>query len=325
MRLIDLAPAVADFRSEVLAGLALPQKALSPKFFYDDEGCRLFEAICELPEYYLTRTEIGILERHAAEIAAALGSAVTLIELGSGSSRKIRLLLEAVRPRRYIPLDIARDHLYASATSIAEDYRWLEVRAICVDYSRSFAFPELGDDSRRVAFFPGSSIGNFKPDEAARLLATVASLVGPNGALLIGYDLKKEMGLLHRAYNDAAGLTAAFNLNLLRRINRELDGRFDLDRFAHEARVVTEYGRVEMHLISREDQRVAVAGRSFEFAAGESIHTENSYKYDMEEFAALAATAGFSPIRTWTDPDRRFCVQLFGLGDRRESCSDDGA
>jgi dimethylhistidine N-methyltransferase len=313
VHLIDLAPAAADFRSEVLVGLSRPQKSLSPKFFYDVEGCALFEAICDLPEYYLTRTEMHILTRHAGDIAAALGAPVTLIELGSGSSRKVRLLLDAVRPRRYVPLDIARDHLFDSASAIARDYPWLDVRPICVDYSQPFEFPDLADDSRRIAFFPGSSIGNFAPDEAATLLRTVAALLGRDGGLLIGYDLKKDPAILHRAYNDAAGLTAAFNLNLLRRINRELEGDFDLGRFDHSAHFAVDDSRIEMHLVSRVDQAVGVSGQVFEFAAGESIHTENSYKYSMDQFIGLAATAGFRPLETWTDPGRLFCVQLFGL------------
>ncbi|RYU57601.1 L-histidine N(alpha)-methyltransferase [Methylolobus aquaticus] len=315
VRLIDLAPAVADFRSEVLVGLSRPQKSLSPKFFYDGEGCRLFEAICDLPEYYLTRTEMHILTRHAGDIATALGAPVTLIELGSGSSRKVRLLLDAVGPRRYVPLDIARDHLFASASAIARDYPWLDVRPICVDYSHPFEFPDIADDSRRIAFFPGSSIGNFAPDEAVELLRSVASLLGRDGGLLIGYDLKKDPAVLHRAYNDAAGLTAAFNLNLLRRINRELEGDFELGRFDHSAHFAIDDGRVEMHLVSRVDQVVGVSGQLFKFAAGESIHTENSYKYGMDQFISLAATAGFHPLKTWTDPAHLFCVQLFGLDD----------
>ena len=317
VRLIDLAPAVADFRSEVLVGLSRPQKSLSPKFFYDGEGCRLFEAICDLPEYYLTRTEMHILTRHAGDIATALGAPVTLIELGSGSSRKVRLLLDAVRPRRYVPLDIARDHLFASASAIARDYPWLDVRPICVDYSHPFEFPDIADDSRRVAFFPGSSIGNFAPDEAVALLRSVASLLGRDGGLLIGYDLKKDPAVLHRAYNDAAGLTAAFNLNLLRRINRELEGDFELGRFDHSAHFAIDDGRVEMHLVSRVEQVVGVSGQLFKFAAGESIHTENSYKYGMDQFVGLAANAGFCPLQTWTDAGRLFCVQLFGLDDSR--------
>ncbi|WP_139556472.1 L-histidine N(alpha)-methyltransferase [Methylotetracoccus oryzae] len=317
VRLIDLAPAVADFRSEVLVGLSRPQKSLSPKFFYDGEGCRLFEAICDLPEYYLTRTEMHILTRHAGDIATALGAPVTLIELGSGSSRKVRLLLDAVRPRRYVPLDIARDHLFASASAIARDYPWLDVRPICVDYSHPFEFPDIADDSRRIAFFPGSSIGNFAPDEAVALLRSVASLLGRDGGLLIGYDLKKDPAVLHRAYNDAAGLTAAFNLNLLRRINRELEGDFELGRFDHSAHFASDDGRVEMHLVSRVDQVVGVSGQLFKFAAGESIHTENSYKYGMDQFVGLAANAGFRPLQTWTDAGRLFCVQLFGLDDSR--------
>ena len=244
--------------SEVLGGCVRRRKPCrqSSSMMGKVPGCSTGFANC--PEYYLTRTEIGILDRHAPEIAAQLGSPVTLIELGSGSSRKIRLLLDALRPRRYIPLDIARAHVFESAASIAADYPWLEVTAVCVDYSRAFDFPGIADGSRRIAFFPGSSIGNFPPDSAVSLLRSVAEVVGPDGGLLIGYDLKKDPAILHRAYNDAEGLTAAFNLNLLRRINRELGGGFDLTLFKHRAHFDESESRIEMHLVSLARQSVAV-------------------------------------------------------------------
>lgn len=309
IRFVDLAPAAIDYRGEVIDGLRQPRKALPPKFFYDERGCALFEAICALPEYYLTRAEIDILTRHGSEIATAVGEGVALIELGSGSSRKIRLLLERLRPSVYMALDIARDHLRASASALAAEHPWLSVEAVCVDFSQPFRLPPLPENVRRVAFFPGSSIGNFDPSAAAELLRHLAAAVGPGGGLLIGFDLRKDPGVLHRAYNDRDGLTAAFNLNVLARLNREFEGGFVLDRFRHDAFFSDRHGRIEMHLVSTVEQTVRVAGETFEFQAGESIHTENSYKYSLDGFAAIAATAGFTARRSWFDRDDLFCVQ----------------
>ncbi|MCU0735158.1 MAG: L-histidine N(alpha)-methyltransferase [Methylotetracoccus sp.] len=311
---IDLAPPPADFGREVTAGLSRPAKALSPKFFYDAEGCRLFEAICEVPEYYLTRAETEILARRACEIAETLGRDLVLIELGSGSSRKTRLLLNALRPHMYMPLDIARDHLAISAASLAAEYPWLEIRAVCVDYSQAFTLPPLQSYARKVAFFPGSSIGNFDPDSAVALLRGVRDAVGRDGGLLIGFDLKKEVEILQRAYNDGQGLTADFNLNLLRRINRELGGDFNVENFRHHAFFNEQRGRIEMHLVSALPQSVEVGGQHFHFDEGESIHTENSYKYSLEDFRAMAVAAGFTPVRNWFDTARRFCVQYLVSG-----------
>ena len=310
VHLIDLAPRPPDFRSEVLEGLSRPRKSLPPKFFYDAEGCRLFEAICDLPEYYLTRAEIEILTRHAGSIAATLGPDVALIELGSGNSRKIRLLLDVLRPRIYLAVDIARDHLLRSASSLAEDHPWLEVHAVSVDYSQPFILAPLPKCTREVVFFPGSSIGNFEPAAAVALLRNIAGLVGDGGGLLIGFDLKKDPAVLNRAYNDSRGLTAAFNLNILRRINRELKAGFDLQRFRHRAFFNEDHGRVEMHLVSVMRQSVPVAGKTFAFEVSESIHTENSYKYSIEEFRALSAAAGFEVVQSWFDAERLFCLQF---------------
>ncbi|MGD8206529.1 MAG: L-histidine N(alpha)-methyltransferase [Thiohalocapsa sp.] len=305
----DMHPAEADLRAEVLAGLALPQKRIAPKFFYDAEGSRLFDAICELPEYYPTRTEIGILRRDGAEMAALLGRDAMLLELGSGSSVKIQVLLEALRPAVYMPVDISRDHLLRSARALATTFPGLEVHAVCADYSAPFTLPLDDHDHPRAAFFPGSSVGNFEPADAEVFLRRVGAILGPGGRLLIGVDLVKDKAVLEAAYNDADGTTAAFNRNLLRRINRELEGDFDLDEFRHEAFFDEGRSRIEMHLLSTCDQQVQVAGRTVDFREGESIHTESSYKYTPDGFHALARRAGFAPEQVWVDPGRLFSVQ----------------
>jgi dimethylhistidine N-methyltransferase len=309
VRFFDFYPAPSDIRAEVLAGLSLPQKRLSPKLFYDQAGSRLFDAITKLPEYYPTRTEIGILEAHGDEMAERIGRGNVLIELGSGSSLKIQVLLAALRPAIYMPVDISRDHLLESATALAARFPSLEIRAVCADYSGPIELPLELDWRNLAAFFPGSSIGNFPPAAARLLLRRVATLVGVGGRLLIGADLVKDERILHAAYNDAQGVTAAFNLNLLTRINREVGADFDLDAFAHRAFYNAAEGRIEMHLESRREQHVRVAGEALFFAAGETIHTECSYKYTLSGFAALAGDAGFEVEQVWTDPDRLFSVQ----------------
>jgi dimethylhistidine N-methyltransferase len=304
----DLHPTPADMRAEVLAGLALPQKRISPKFFYDAEGSRLFDAICTLPEYYPTRTEIAILRSHGADMAARLGRDALLIELGSGSSLKIRTLLSALRPAVYMPVDISKAHLMQSAEALAAAFPGLEVHAVCADYSTAFVLPVDHHDHPRAAFFPGSSVGNFEPDAAARFLARVGQVLGPGGRLLIGVDLIKDKRRLEAAYNDADGVTAAFNLNLLARINRELGADFDLDAFRHDAFYNEALNRIEMHLVSTRAQRVQLAGQGIDFAEGESIHTECSYKYRIDAFHALAAEAGFGAEQVWTDAEALFSV-----------------
>lgn len=310
-------PTPADVRSEVLAGLAQPTKRLPPKLFYDQEGSRLFDAITKLPEYYPTRTEIGILQRHGAEMAARLGPDAVLIELGSGSSLKIQTLLTALRPRVYLPVDISREHLRESARALAAQFPDLSIRAVCADYSAPFELPLEPHWDHLSAFFPGSSIGNFEPTDAQRLLRQVAALLGNGGRLLIGVDLRKDPAILDAAYNDDQGVTAAFNLNLLRRINRELDGDFDPRQFTHRAFFNGAASRVEMHLVSQVDQQVAVAGQRFGFSRGESIHTENSYKYGIDDFQELASGAGFRPEEVWTDPDRFFSVHCLRVDNPR--------
>lgn len=304
----DLHPTPADMRAEVLAGLALPQKRLAPKFFYDAAGSRLFDDICRLPEYYPTRTEIRTLQDHGAEIAARLGREAFLIELGSGSSLKIRVLLEALRPAVYMPVDISREHLLNSAEALAALFPALDIHAVCADYSVPFSLPVEDHEHPRAAFFPGSSVGNFDPDDAVNFLDRVGGLLGTGGKLLIGVDLRKDQRILHEAYNDRAGVTAAFNLNLLTRINRELGADFDLGTFRHDAFYDPDSGRIEMHLISTRAQRVRVGDATFQFREGESIHTECSYKYSIGGFQALAGRAGFAPEQVWTDPAGLFSV-----------------
>ncbi len=308
IRFFDYRPTPADVRAEVLEGLGRPVKRLSPKLFYDQRGSQLFDAITELPEYYPTRTEIGILHEHGAEMADRLGRDNILIELGSGSSLKIQTLLAALQPRVYLPVDISKEHLLESAYALAERFPGLAIRAACADYSAPFRLPIEPDWTDLAAFFPGSSIGNFDPVDAGLLLGRVADLLGPGGRLLIGVDLPKEPAILEAAYDDFQGVTAAFNLNLLTRINRELDGDFDLETFAHRAFFNTGQSRVEMHLVSRVDQQVKVAGAVFAFQAGETIHTENSYKYGIGPFHRLAADAGFLAEQVWTDPAGLFSV-----------------
>ena len=304
----DLHPAPADFRAEVLSGLARSSKRLSPKFFYDRRGSQLFDAITELPEYYPTRTEIGILKKHGETIADFLGEDCLLLELGSGSSQKIRVLLDALKPAAYMPMDISREHLLGSAQALAADYPALEVHAACADFAADFELPYCPEHLPRAAFFPGSSIGNFEPAQARELLKRVADYLGEDGKLLIGVDLKKDAGVLHAAYNDEQQVTAAFNLNLLQRINRELGADFDLQAFSHDAFYNASEGRVEMHLVSRSEQTVTVAGEAFDFDEGETIHTESSYKYDVEEFLSLAERAGFVSEQVWTDDQQLFSV-----------------
>lgn len=309
---LDLAhDTVAEFRAAVLGGLAKLQKAIPSQFFYDAEGSRLFDHICTLPEYYLTRTEIAILRQNAAAIATALPPRPVLVEYGSGASVKVRLLLNALeRPAAYIPIDISRQHLQAAASVLAFDYPGLVVMPVCADFTRPSTLPPGVPLGPRVGFFPGSTIGNFHPADATRLLRRIHRQLGPRGSLLIGVDLKKDPAILHAAYNDAAGVTAAFNRNLLVRANRELSASFDIEAFAHHAFWNAMGGRIEMHLRSTMAQKVLVAGRPFRFAAGETIHTENSYKYTLDEFNICAVAAGFIPAAVWTDPAGLFSVQL---------------
>jgi dimethylhistidine N-methyltransferase len=304
----DYHPDAEDLLGEVLRGLACQPKRLSPKFFYDLRGSQLFDAITRLPEYYPTRTEIAILREQGEAIAAQLGHNSVLIELGSGSPLKIRVLLDSLRPAVYMPVDISSEHLRESASHIARDYPQMQVEAVCADYSAGLQLPDLPREAPRAAFFPGSSIGNFEPPAAVDLLREVGRDLGPGGALLVGVDLKKDRQRLDAAYNDSQQITAAFNLNLLTRINREAGADFDIDRFDHRAFYNEAQGRIEMHLVSTCRQQVHVDGDRFEFGAGESIHTENSYKYSVDEFHDLGVQAGYGTEQVWIDPDELFSV-----------------
>ena len=311
----DRLPGAGSLLDDVIAGLSRPLKALPPKYFYDRRGSRLFEAICATPEYYPTRTETALMRARAAAIARRLGPRCAVIEYGSGSGRKTRILVDALDPVAYVPIDIARDQLAATAARFARDFPRLAVVAVCADYMRPLALPELGGlkPRRRVIYFPGSTIGNLTASEAAVFLANARRVAGPGGAMLVGVDLKKSAARLNAAYNDRAGVTAAFNLNLLARINRELGADFDLAAFRHLAFYNAPRGRVEMHLVSLKDQRVRVGGRVFRLRGGEAIHTENSFKYSVEEFRRLASGAGYEPAGCWTDPDRLFSVHYLAV------------
>jgi len=296
--------------SEVLAGLLGSPKTLPPKLFYDDRGALLFEEICGLPEYYLTRTELSILQSRVGEIADLAGPGSALVEYGSGAGVKVRLLLDAFdAPTMYSPVDISRLQLARVSESLSRQYPGVKVRPVHADYTRRFELPEVPPGTRRrVGFFPGSSIGNFHPAEAAAFLSRVRQVVGPDGALVLGVDRVKDRAVLDAAYDDERGVTAAFNLNMLARINRELDGTFNLDCFRHVAFFNEEASRIEMHLESMRDQVVEVAGEGIRFEAGERIWTESSYKYDRERLEATAAAGGFRIRRLWTDASDWFWV-----------------
>ena len=296
---------------EVLAGLCSEPKRLSPKLFYDTRGSELFNAICETAAYYPTRTECGILNDNAGEIARAVGSDCVVFEFGPGDMSKVRLLLPRLLPSTYVGIDIARVQLVTAAEALAFENPWLEVFAVCADFG--VGLPEqlpLPPGRRRIVFFPGSTIGNFEPDEARAFLGLLARMVGADGGAIVGVDFEKPTAVLDRAYNDPEGLTRAFNLNVLTRLNRELGADFDERRFHHHAFYNEARGRVEMHLVSMVSQVVNIAGRQIPFAAGETIHTENSYKYTPESFAALANEAGFVAHRLWTDARSYFGVFL---------------
>jgi len=298
-----------DFGRALTAGLALHPRRVSPKFFYDEAGARLFDRICELPEYYPTRTELALLETHADEMAEVIGPRADVIEFGAGSMTKIRLLLRALcEPVRYLAVDISTDHLHRHAELLQRDFPALEVTPLAGDFTRRLALPPAARAPHaRVGFFPGSSIGNFAPDEARQFLSAAARTLR-GGGMLIGVDLVKAPAILHAAYNDAAGVTAEFNKNLLARANRELGADFELDAFDHYAFFNPYESRIEMHLVSNRAQQVQVGRQRFAFATGQSLHTENSYKYSLESFRALARAAGFEPQRTWTDARGWFSV-----------------
>ena len=295
-----------SFLEDVVAGLSLPQKTLPPKYFYDARGSKLFEKICRLPEYYLTRAELALTRKNMSAIAGFAGRGCELLEYGSGESLKTRLLIRALRPKAYLPVDISPTALGQAARRLSGEFPWLRVLPIVADFSRPLDLP--AGKVPRVAYFPGSTIGNLTPEEAHGFLARGRAQAS---RMLIGTDLKKDANVLHAAYNDSRGVTAAFNLNLLARINRELGADFDPRRFSHYAFYNAPHARIEMHLISLRRQEIRIGRHRFAFARGESIHTENSYKYSIEGFGALAANAGFRQEKCWTD--RRGLFALHGL------------
>jgi L-histidine Nalpha-methyltransferase len=304
----SLLTADSELLRDARHGLLRSPKELPCKYFYDAAGSRLFDAICALPEYYPTRCELAILDREADTIARLIGPECALIEYGSGSSVKTRLLLDRLeRPAAYVPVDISSEPLYLAARRLAARYPHLVLRPVAADFTRPFTLPEL-PGRRRVVYFSGSTIGNFWPSEALALLTDIAHLVGTDGGLLIGVDLKKDADILHAAYNDSQGVTAAFNHNLLVRLNRETGADFDLASFGHYAFYEPTHGRIEMHLISRRVQTVHLGGQTIPFRRGESILTEYSWKYDPDDFAALASRAGLRVEATWTDPDDLYSV-----------------
>lgn len=306
-----------NFAEDVRAGLSSSPKSLKPKYFYDALGSQLFEAICLLPEYYLTRAEAEIFERRSAEIIAQLPPPISVVELGSGSSVKTRYLIEAALSRQrellYQPIDISETILEQSAEKLLKDYPGLRIAGQVSDYTRSFAIAERRDKEKILVLFLGSNIGNYTPDEARALLGQFRRALRPGDGLLLGADLKKSAAIIEPAYDDALGVTAAFNLNLLLRINRELGGDFDLARFRHRAVFNEEQSRVEIHLVSLAEQKVNIRslGLQIEFQAGEAIHTENSYKYDLPRLASLADAVGFKPAKTWFDAEERFSCNFW--------------
>ncbi len=310
LRVVDAGVARDTFLEDVVRGLSKPQKSIPSKYFYDRRGSELFDEITQLDEYYPTRTELGIMQESVGEMAEAVGPGVMLVEYGSGSSLKTRILLDHLeKPVAYVPVDISRGHLLDAADRLAYSYPNLEIMPVVADYTQNLTLPRPKRSFRRVVgYFPGSTIGNFEHAEIAGFLQAVATEVGEKGGLLIGVDLKKDREVLRRAYNDARGVTAEFNVNVLRRINRELGGDFVLDRFAHLASWNEEKGRIEMHLRSLVDQTVTVGERRFELKEGETIHTENSHKFSLDEFAGLAKP-WFRQRRVWVDREKLFSVQ----------------
>jgi dimethylhistidine N-methyltransferase len=301
-------PKNEQFLADVLRGLGRSQKRLHSKYFYDAAGSVLFDRITELDEYYPTRTELAIAQRYSGEMAARCGPNCLLIELGAGSLLKVRLLLDRLeRPAGYVPVDVSGEHLEAAAKELSADYADLCIYPVVADFTRPFESPQVAAE-RRVVYFPGSTIGNFDPSEADALLRRISLLVGSGGGLLLGLDLRKDPAVLEPAYDDARGVTAAFNRNLLVRINRELGADFEPGAFRHRAFYNRERSRIEMHLVSAVRQRVRISGRTFAFQEGESIHTENSYKYDLDDFAHRATECGLEVKEWWLDENRYFAV-----------------
>ncbi len=304
-----------EFAAAVRIGLSQPQKLIPARYFYDHAGSELFEAITDLPEYYPTRTEITILTAHAAAIAAAVGPGRAVIEFGSGSSAKTPLLLRAIAPCAYVPVDISAEFLATSAAALAATFPGLAVLPVAADFTKGFRMPASIAAAPKLGFFPGSTLGNFAPIAAIDLLRSFAATLGPDSWLVIGLDLAKTRETLEAAYDDSQGVTTAFNHNLLHRINRELGGTVRVDDFAHRAIWNADLGRIEMHLVAVRDTEFDAVGQNFSLTAGEHIHTENSYKWTLPEARLLARASGWTPAADWTDADRQFSLHLWQRGD----------
>jgi len=313
-QLVDLKPKPADFRSDVIAGLSAAPKTLPPKYFYDAYGSKLFDDICQLDEYYLTRTEVSILNDNAHSLDELLIYPSSIIEYGSGSSTKIKKLLHSKKIRRYVPIDISKDYLHESAKALSRDFPQLEILAVCADYTDPVALAEikLKEENNKYIFFPGSTIGNLEPSEALELLKNTKNLIGSRGKIILGIDLLKSEARLNAAYNDAKGVTAAFNLNILNRINHELEGNFQIEKFEHLAVFNHERSRMEMHLRSREKQTVRIGDHSFSFQQAETIHTESSHKYDLDLFEQFVTEAGLKMQMCFKDQNSDFAVVVLG-------------
>jgi dimethylhistidine N-methyltransferase len=311
-------PESTAFAADVVTGLTKTPKRIPPKYFYDSVGSELFERITALPEYYPTRCELAILEQHAADIAALIPPGAALIEFGSGSSTKTRILLRAAADKlaAYVPVDISANFLEQQSEALKAEYPGVAMLPVAADFTKPFNLPASVQMMPRVGFFPGSTIGNFEPHEAASFLRQAGEALGPGAMFIVGVDLIKDPEVLHDAYNDAQGITAEFNKNLIARINRELGAKLDAATFEHHAFYNRERNRIEMHLASLKRQRLKVCGECVDFRAGETIHTENSYKYSIESFGALARGAGWTPRTVWTDPDRHFSVHALVLKEK---------
>lgn len=314
-RFFDQNPILPNVVEEIKQGLRESPKRISPKYFYDERGSALFEQITQLPEYYLTRTEISILDDSKDELSQIIDKSCCLIEYGSGSSRKVRLLIDAIAPRFYVPVDISKEHLHQSALAIHDDFDSLYVYPTCADYTQALELPDVIDGAPRCGFFPGSSIGNFEREDAVQFLINLRRDVGPGGHCILGFDSRKSKAIVEPAYNDANGITASFNLNLLNHLNRTLGTDFNQSNFHHHAFYDENLGRIEMHLVSEIAQTVTLDGETFSFTHNESIHTENSYKYSLREVKELARKAGMQFVTHWEDNQAWYYVVLFRVLD----------
>lgn len=308
---------IEEFAADVAAGLSQPNKTLPSKYFYDQRGSQLFDQICELPEYYPTRTELGIMQRYAAEMGRQIGAGAMVIEFGSGSSTKTRILLDhLVDPAAYVPVDVSYEHLHETAQALVRAYPGLDILPVCADFTRPFDLPSASRlETHDAVYFPGSTIGNFEQADAMGLLEHIVSLCGQGGGLLVGIDLQKDVDVLEAAYNDAQGVTAEFNLNLLHRINRQLEGDLQVDQFRHEAVYNREVGRIEMYLVSTVDQTATISGQRYNFPQGDRICTEYSHKYTVAGFAEMAQSVGLTLRRQWLDDQEYFAVLHLALLD----------